>query len=99
MPSTDPGKRDKMNCNVCSSNMDVKRNVYGPTGMAEAMAKKGHSHDSFTCPHVDKDWHRQASKILRELENTSSPTLEELLKKDMEKIIETRKATKKVSRF
>lgn len=52
----DPGTCDKMNCKVCGSDMVGKRSN-GPTGMAEAMAQKGHSHDRFVCPHSGKDWH------------------------------------------
>lgn len=55
----DSGKVEMARCGVCNSLMNVKRNVLGPTSLAEAMAQKKHEHDSFFCPNHGRDWHEK----------------------------------------
>lgn len=57
--SAKPGEIDELACSVCGEMMEVQRGVNGPTGFAEAMAKKKHLHDSFTCPFREEMWHMQ----------------------------------------
>ena len=82
-----PGEYESWKCRVCGSRAAVRRNVYGPTGYAEAMAKKGHLHDSFSCPNSDKDWHKQSMNLTREKESTSSPRIAALISKDLQEIL------------
>jgi len=58
-----PGQFETLSCRVCNTEMDVRRDCYGPTGFAEAMSGGGHLHDSFTCPHAEKDWHVKVLRI------------------------------------
>ncbi len=91
-----PEEYDSATCGLCGTNMDVQRNVFGPTSFGGAMLKRGHLHDWFECPNRREDWHIQVKKILREAQKTSSTALQELLEKDAKKVLKTRKATKKV---
>lgn len=52
-----PGTLATANCGVCGSPMNVRRNVLGPTGLAEAMSGNKHLHDKFTCPKKTESWH------------------------------------------
>jgi hypothetical protein len=94
-----PGTEKEMLCDVCSANMDVKRDVYGPTGFAEGMAGRGHLHDEFTCPFIDAMWHLQASQLQELARETPSKTFESLLNAEIEQILQTRKETKEVSKY
>ena len=67
-----PGAVRSAMCRIRSRKMNVTRNVFGPTSFAEAMARRGHKHDSFHCPALDKPWHQQAEILEEETRNTSS---------------------------
>lgn len=90
----DPGKVESEACGICGTNMDVERNRHGATGFAEAMAKQGHAHDYFTCPHVQEDWHRQAILLLSEANKTPSAILGIIYRHEAEEVISSRKVTK-----
>lgn len=90
---------DGLCCTICNTQMDIRRNVNGPTGMAEAMSKRGHLHDVVTCPVRNEKWHRQAFLLREEAEKTVSKRIEDLLMEEMEEIVKTRKHTKEVSHW
>lgn len=58
-----PGKTETAKCGVCGIDMSVKRNVLGPTSMAESMGHGKHRHDSFRCSNLDKDWHKRIHRL------------------------------------
>ena len=58
-----PGTVKAAECGVCGTEMNVRRNVLGPTSSAEAMAGRKHRHDSFACPHVAEDWHKRIDQL------------------------------------
>ena len=89
-----PGEFESIDCGVCGEKMDVERGVHGPTGMAEAMAGRGHEHDSFRCPHIDEGWHIQAKRLREEARRTPSGRLEAMLLEEAAEIAATRRATK-----
>lgn len=91
----EPGKQKEMFCRVCKEKMDVKRNVNGPTGWAEAMGKGKHAHDSFSCSFAQEDWHNQARCLLERIQKETSRTIAKLLKKEVKHVLETRKTTLK----
>lgn len=82
-----PGEREEMHCDLCGSKCNVERNVHGPTGMAEAMAKHGHLHDVFICPYSLVDWHQQARGLEWELRDTSSPSVKALIQSDIDVLL------------
>lgn len=79
--------KDGIVCKVCGVMCDVKRNVNGPTGFAEAMGKGSHWHDQFTCPNREEPWHQQALEVLMEMEKNPSPSLKKIMGKDLKDII------------
>lgn len=95
----DPGKYESLKCGICETEMNVRRNLHGPTSYGAAMAKKGRDHDAFRCPHIDEDWHIQAKALRRAARETPSATLAGVFLQEMAQICQTREATKKVSKF
>jgi hypothetical protein len=51
------------------------------------MGKRGHWHDKFWCPHSNTSWHKQALKLLLEIEKTPSKSIARLLRNDLEDIL------------
>lgn len=54
-----PGTLEAAECGICGAQMNVQRDVFGPTSAVEAMAGKKHKHDSFICPFIGKRWHEE----------------------------------------
>jgi hypothetical protein len=84
---TDRDAVREMHCRVCGSKCNVKRNDYGPTCFAAAVAKKYRYHDHFFCPHTDEGWHRKALDLVLSLENTPSKRVRELIRMDLEDLL------------
>ena len=91
----EPGKVKEMFCRVCKAKMDVKRNVNGPTGWAEAVGGRKHLHDAFSCPFAQEDWHRQARVLKQRIQDETSKSMTTILKKELKWIFENKKTTKK----
>jgi len=53
-----PGELQTVKCGICGAQMEVKRNVLGPTGLVESLSRKKHWHDSFICLNIEKWWHK-----------------------------------------
>ncbi len=84
---TDPGTEQTIRCHVCNTECDAKRNVYGPTSFATAMAKNFRLHDMFVCPHADTAWHEQALRLVRAIEETPSKRVAQLMQQDLEDLL------------
>ena len=84
---TRPGSSEDMCCAVCGTRCNVRRNVYGPTCYAAAVAKLNIYSDIFTCPHSGKDWHEQALKLTLKIEKTPSKRGAEMMKLDLEDLL------------
>ena len=74
--------------------MNVRRNVRGPTGFAEAMSRRGgHLHDSFTCPNFMERWHRRIVDLkmesigIRRNSFGQSKDIKKELKREVKKIL------------
>lgn len=78
-----PGEIQERICQVCYTLCEVKRNQNGPTGWAEAMAKRGHLHDYFYCPNIHKPWHENALKIVLAIDETPSKRVAALMREDL----------------
>ena len=68
-----PGKVAQEDCGICGTPMNVKRDVNGPTGYAEAISRKTHLHDAFSCPHLGEDWHKRINILRMEAYNKCIP--------------------------
>ena len=77
-----------LDCKVCGSECDVQRDVTGPMSWGGAMAGIHKKHDVFTCPHSYDAWHIQALRLIKAVEETPSPTLAEIMRKDLEAVVE-----------
>jgi predicted RNA-binding Zn-ribbon protein involved in translation (DUF1610 family) len=89
-----PGEFKSMKCDTCGEEMTVERNVVGATGFAEAMAKKSHKHDRFTCPNAGEMWHNQIIHLLEAVNKTPSATLSAIYQVEINGIRKTKKHTK-----
>ena len=84
---TEPDSEVEMRCKICGTICEVERSMTGPTGWVEAVGKRGHWHDEFLCPHSGQPWHEQAFRLVNEIEKSSSKRLIELMRKDLEDIL------------
>lgn len=87
-----PGAVDVQHCPVCGDRMDERRRVTGPTCLAEALAKRGHLHDVFYCPHAAEPWHVQARNLVIHIRETPSHRLRAIVKEELTAIIRDRPA-------
>ena len=85
-----PRERSELNCPVCDTKCNVKRNCYGPTCFAEAVGGLGHLPDRFTCPHHDEDWHHDASQLIAQKRDCVSRRVRELIELDLQETLATR---------
>jgi hypothetical protein len=92
--SPSPGTVDKMFCKVCEAEMNVQRNVNGPTSSMEAMGQRKHLHDSFTCGHAEEDWHIQARCLRKKIEEEVSQKLTDLLAEELNLVLSQKFPTK-----
>lgn len=83
----EPGKIDEMYCNVCNSKCDVSRSVMGPTSFSSALAHKHKLHDCFICPNSENNWHHNAYRLIKAIEETPSKRLAGLMQLDLEDIL------------
>jgi hypothetical protein len=78
-----PGEVQERSCQVCGSICEVKRDQMGPTGWIEALGKRAHLHDYFSCPHSGQKWHEQALEIVLAMEETPSKRVAALMRQDL----------------
>lgn len=50
-------------CGVCGRQMNIKRNVDGPTSFVESLSGKKHKHDAFVCPCAKEEWHQKIYRL------------------------------------
>ena len=84
----DPGTIKKVKCGVCSRQMNVKRNVLGPTSWAESMGGGKHRHDSFTCPNLKKGWHEKVVNLKLDASITESSKIKKILEEEIVELLE-----------
>ena len=90
----DPGKLDEAFCDLCRTQMDVTRNVCGPTSWGASMAGINHLHDVFKCPHREKKWHKQAVRIKIAASEHPSKRISDIMLSEMDEIIQNKSPTK-----
>ena len=59
----EPGIVKTVDCGVCNIQINVERNILGPTSFAEAMAGRSRRYDRFTCIHVKENWHKRIYRL------------------------------------
>ena len=85
---TELGVSETMECRVCGSLCNVKRNATGPTGHLAAMTGNHTRHDSFRCPNIGKDWHDKAVKLVMAINDTPSKSIAAIMNKDLEDVLQ-----------
>jgi hypothetical protein len=90
-----PGEAERMDCRVCGAGMDAARGLTGPTGFAEAMARRGHLHDRFTCPNSGEPWHREALALRQAMEDTPSRRVRALMGEDLDELLAAHAASRR----
>ena len=83
-----------MQCQVCNAEMDVERMKYGATSRGEAMAKKKHYYDEFSCPHAENKWHQQVLALRIAIKETPSSFVAIMLESGNDHILENKEPTK-----
>lgn len=87
MPRLKPNTFKEVYCRVCGALNMVKRNQMGPTSWGAAMAGKESFYDEFQCPNAEYPWHKEAVKMQREMEETTSQRVKQLYQQDLEEIL------------
>lgn len=82
----EPGE-EKRYCKACGSLCNVERNLPGGTIMSYALRTGATKHDRFICRYVKEEWHIQASRLFRDICDCNSPTLKQIMQKDLNEII------------
>lgn len=83
-----PNVREQIECKVCGTKCEVSKGVKGYVSMATSMAGKKVKHDQFSCPNHKEKWHIKAYKLVKEIEETESKRIKELVQKDLADILE-----------
>jgi len=81
-----PGEKEKMDCNVCDSRCEVKRNILDYKDFGSAMAKKKTRFDRFQCPHVKEKWHQKLEKIVKQKRKNHSTKIDQILQEEIDEI-------------
>lgn len=84
---TKPFEKPGMTCRVCGSQCDSRRSVRGPTSFGEAMSGVRTLHDSYSCPHSEEPWHMRALELAMAIHDSPSPSLQEVMKKDLQQLV------------
>ncbi len=87
-----PGIVKTAKCGVCGRQMNVERNVLGATSSVEAMMRRKHLHDSFTCPNINKSWHEKIVNLKNEALNTASDKIKKILGEEIIELLESNAA-------
>lgn len=93
---TNPGQFEELRCSACNSICNVERNRPGPSfGTLYWKLSQGQKsdeqdkHDRFICPHAYENWHVKATILKRDIAMSNSPSLQDIMQKDLEQIVDT----------
>lgn len=84
-------------CGICNEEMEVKRNVNGPTGWAESVGGMKHLHDTFSCKHRTEDWHCQVRNLKSRITKETSKKITDMLTEEMNEVLKSKKPTKDIN--
>lgn len=85
-----------VHCGVCGDAMTVERNCFGPRSYSGAMGGSRSAYDEFTCPNRGVSWHWQIVALRRAMAKTPSAKITEMLREEIEEVLQTRKPTKEI---
>jgi hypothetical protein len=88
-----PNTVKELNCKVCGSKMEVKRNKKSADSFNAAIAGKSSNHDFFWCANYQTNWHIQVRELIGEIENSSSSSIRKLLKEEIDLILKNKTPT------
>lgn len=75
-------------CGVCGQEALVTRNCKGPTSFLMAMGGSTREYDFFICPDASLGWHEQVVSIRKEINQTASERLKNMLREEVCEILE-----------
>ena len=75
-------------CTVCGAVMNVRRNIFGPTSFAQAMARTGRWHDRFSCPYREEPWHERVAALGAEARRVPSDVLARIIRLEAADIVQ-----------
>lgn len=78
----------EIKCRVCGTTCDVKRNDTGPTGSISVMSGNHTPHDLFRCPNIGKNWHNEAVKLAKAIEDTPGKSIAAGMNKDLQDVLQ-----------
>jgi hypothetical protein len=89
------GRYKKYNCPICTRPCNVVRGKIRPEIRSWAGAMFWESvpkvYDEFSCKFENESWHKQIEAMREEIEKTASPSLKELIRKDINYILNSTK--------
>ena len=89
--TTEPNAQKSLECNICGAECLVKRNLPVPLGFIAAMAgldkPRDKFYDEFSCPNLKEKWHKQAVKLVKEIQKTPSKRIAQLMQQDLEDLL------------
>lgn len=84
---TEPSAHQSLECNICGAECLVERNLPIKSGFIAGMGGLDKPRDEFSCPNLKKKWHKQAVKLVKEIEKTPSKRLAQLMQQDLEDLL------------
>ena len=87
----EPGRVDRAYCGICCAEMNVERSVYHED------TRRNNPCDLFTCPYLQRGWHKQAACLKDMIRDTPSANIAKLLQDELDVILIKKKPTKDLS--
>ena len=84
-----PGEVIDVNCKICHARCKVERNMKGIRVKYADISGTGldKTHDKFYCPKSEETWHKKGVKLYIESQRTESKRISELIKKDLDDLL------------
>jgi len=90
----DPGTHEKVECGVCGTEMNVRRDIQGPTSYVMVIGGSSRKHDFFSCPHREEKWHKQVVELRKFMRTCPSARLNEIVQSEINFVLSERQPTR-----